>query len=281
MMAKMSTLIGMFLVQWLAISVRTLAAGNENSADSGGSSRPPTEEELGAWLNVLKGAEFAIQNDKYQTALAMVSGVAARLKATVMSDQKGQDELSKLLTEIEHALKENDKDKAIMFTDAVGRNFEHQHAQTRARKQRHLHENADPHPNPHPDPHANPHPDPHPNPHPDPHPNPHPDPNVHDAQHDTVDTYRDRQMVSNRLQEVFLAINENQLDRARHLLRGFYRLLRDNRDLVSNENAVMFLHAIHQAEQHVREGSVSQATQALEGAASALGTVTQLQEGEV
>ncbi|KAL6219976.1 hypothetical protein ACLB2K_007734 [Fragaria x ananassa] len=249
MMAKMSTLIGM----------------NENSADSGGGSRPPTEEELGAWSNVLKGAEFAIQNDKYQTALAMVSGVAARLKATVMSDWKGQDELSKLLTEIEHALKENDKDKATMFTDAVGRNFEHQHAQTRAGKQRHLHENADPHANPHSDPH------------PDPHPNPHPDPNVHDAQHDTVDTYGDRQMVSNRLQEVFLAINENKLDRARHLLLGFYRLLRDNRDLVSNENAVMFLHAIHQAEQHVREGSVSQATQALEGAASALGTTTQLQ----
>ncbi|XP_040368288.1 uncharacterized protein LOC121052727 [Rosa chinensis] len=102
-MANLSTLTGMFLVLELAMSVsaRTWATKDENS----GGGRPLTEEEIGAWINVLRGAEIALEADKIQTASAMVAGVAARLDAIDLPDDVKEAKLQEMMKAIEQSKK--------------------------------------------------------------------------------------------------------------------------------------------------------------------------------
>ncbi|KAM5577531.1 hypothetical protein ABKV19_008061 [Rosa sericea] len=234
-MAKISTLTGMFLVLGLAMSVRTWAAEDENS----GGGRPLTEEEIGAWINVLRGAEIALEADKIQTASAMVAGVAARLDATDLPDDVKEAKLQEMMKAIEQAVEEDNKAKAVALINAIAAEFEHQHGNARGRGtlERQLHQTE----------------------------------NLHSVQ----------PVLAGRLKDAFTALERQEIAKAQRILHGFYHLLKDNKELCKDKKTLIFLHAIHQTEQYIKQDARSKAEQTLQGAAFALGVgvQNQLQEG--
>ncbi|PRQ47591.1 hypothetical protein RchiOBHm_Chr2g0101301 [Rosa chinensis] len=143
-MAKISTLTVIFLVLWLAMSVGTrahdhdgkveswtewtakglgISQKNEVDGNAGGDNKPTEEEVLGAWLNVLRGAEVALEANKFHTAIAMVAGVSARLENSNLPDDEKRAKFKEMLKVIEQAAEEDKKVKAIALINTLAEEF--------------------------------------------------------------------------------------------------------------------------------------------------------------
>ncbi|KAL6223062.1 hypothetical protein ACLB2K_006452 [Fragaria x ananassa] len=117
-MAKISTLAGMLLVLWLAMSIGTLATKD---------GKPPTEKEMQEWINVLREAEVALEADNFQTASARVAELVARLDNTNLPDHEKLAKFVEMLKIVEQAVDEDNKAKAIVLITAIGASFEQQY----------------------------------------------------------------------------------------------------------------------------------------------------------
>ncbi|XP_050371985.1 uncharacterized protein LOC126789942 isoform X1 [Argentina anserina] len=133
-MTKISTLTAMSLVLWLAMSIgsswavkveswtewstRGLGLTQKNEMGENG------EDQIGAWLNVLHGAEVALEANKFQTAMAMVAGVVARLEKTNWSDEQKRAKFKEMLGIIEQAIQADNKVKAIALINSLTAEFQ-------------------------------------------------------------------------------------------------------------------------------------------------------------
>ncbi|KAK9948603.1 hypothetical protein M0R45_004171 [Rubus argutus] len=147
-MAKSLTLTAMLLVLWLAMSVGTWAEDSESwtewlSKSLGfGQDNPvvknavaddketPSEEQIMAeWLQVLQGAEVALEADKRYTASAMIAGVVAKFNAddSNFSDKEKIEKFQASVKAIQQAVDRDHKAKATALIKGLVANFKSQY----------------------------------------------------------------------------------------------------------------------------------------------------------
>lgn len=252
-MAKMSsTLPAMLVVLWLAMSVGTWAEDNNDeswtdwaskglglkqdnaeSTNIGGKQKPNEQQIMGEWVNVLKGAEMALEADKRYTASAMIAGVVAQLRAdNSLSNKEKAAKFEESVQAIQNAVEADNTAKAVTLIKGLAANFRKVHGfeqggggQQKQRGVKYL-ENAD--------------------------------------------KEKKLDMLGTDLRQVFEAIKQDQKDKALQILASISLFLENNKDLIGEENA-FFIRSIKETEKYIKEDDKQKAERTLKRAVVVVG----------
>lgn len=200
------------------------------------------------WLNLLHGAEVALEANKYQTALTLVTGVNARQNEMEWANEDDRHNFKDAVNLIEQAVEADNKVKAVALINSLtaeitktglhvypdvagGGGGEGGGVQPRGLLEE-------------------------------------------------EDVQRKKQELANNLRQAFAAIKEHEMHKAEEILNAVYQLLRDNKELCKKEKALLFIAAIDQTEKYIKQDARDKAEEAIQGAAHDLG-IEQLHEEEL
>lgn len=210
-----------------------LKQDNAENTNIGGKQKPNEQQIMGEWVNVLKGAEMALEADKRYTANAMIAGVVDQLRAdNSLSSKERVAKFEEAVKGIQQAVEVDNTKKAVTLIKGLAANFRKAYGveqggghQQKQRGVKYL-ENSD--------------------------------------------KEKKLDILGTNLRQVFEAIKQDQKDKALQILASVSSFLEDNKDLIGEENTY-FIKSIKETEKYIKEDAKQKAELTLKRAVVVVG----------